>query len=177
MPRRPGESAGAGPDLPTVDVSSSLARLPGLDTAALRAEWERLHRRPPPHDLTRDLLLRGIAHRLQEQAFGGLPPATVRRLETIHAPTTARTPTTATRTRREKAGRPKPGTVLVRGWRGQTHTVVVRDGGFEYRGRLHRSLSIVAREITGAHWSGPRFFRLAGKGVSLRAGQGVGSGA
>jgi DUF2924 family protein len=65
--------------------------------------------------------------------------------------------------------------VLVRGWRGQTHTVVVREGGFEYRGRLHRSLSTIAREITGAHWSGPRFFRLAGKGVSPRAGQGADS--
>ncbi len=171
MPRRPGESAGAGPDLPTVDVSSSLARLPGLDTAALRAEWERLHRRPPPHDLTRDLLLRGIAQRLQEQAFGGLSPAAVRRLETI------REPTAATRARREKAGRPKPGTVLVRGWRGQTHTVVVRDGGFEYRGRLYRSLSLIAREITGAHWSGPRFFRLAGEGRSPRTGHWESSGA
>jgi hypothetical protein len=52
--------------------------------------------------------------------------------------------------------------VLVRGWHGQTHTVTVRDDGFDYRGRLYRSLSLVAREITGAHWSGPRFFGLAG---------------
>ncbi len=166
MPRGPRELAGAGPGLPPADLAGALALLPGLDTSALRGEWERLHRRPPPHDLTRDLLLRGVAHRLQELAFGGLSPATVRWLETIRAPTAA------TRTRREKAGRPKPGTVLVRGWRGQTHTVVVREGGFEYRGRLHRSLSLVAREITGAHWSGPRFFRLAGKGGPPRAGQG-----
>ena len=62
--------------------------------------------------------------------------------------------------RRAGAGRLKPGTVLVSGWRGQTHTLVVQDGGFEYRGRLYRSLSVVAREITGAHWSGPRFFGL-----------------
>ncbi len=79
--------------------------------------------------------------------------------------------------RRAGAGRLKPGTVLVRGWRGQTHTVVVRDGGFDYGGRLHRSLSTIAREITGAHWSGPRFFRLGGKGVSQRAGQEAGGGA
>ena len=168
MLRPPKDSAGAGPGLPPPDVAGALARLPGLDAAALRGEWERLHLRPPPHDLTRDLLLRGIAHRLQEQAFGGLSPATARWLAT------SRAPNTATRTRRAKVGRLKPGTVLVRGWRGQTHTLVVQDGGFEYRGRLHRSLSLVAREITGAHWSGPRFFRLGGKGISQRAGQGAG---
>ncbi len=171
MLRPPKDSAGAGLGLPPPDVGGALARLPGLDAAALRGEWERLHLRPPPHDLTRDLLLRGIAHRLQEQAFGGLPPATVRRLETIRAPTPA------TRARREKAGRPKPGTVLVRGWRGQTHTVVVRDRGFEYQGRLHRSLSTIARDITGARWSGPRFFRLAGEGRSPRTGHWESSGA
>ncbi len=168
MPRRPRELAGAGPGHPPAEVAGTLALLPGLDSAALRAEWERLHRRPPPHDLTRDLLLRGIAHRLQELAFGGLSPAMARRLATSGAPITA------TRARRAKVGRLKPGTVLVRGWRGRTHTVVVREDGFEYRGRLHRSLSLVAREITGAHWSGPRFFRLGGKGVSQRAGQGAG---
>ena len=74
--------------------------------------------------------------------------------------------------RRSGAGRLKPGTVLVRGWRGQTHTLVVRDDGFEYRGRLYSSLSLIAREITGAHWSGPRFFRLAGKEGPRQAGQG-----
>jgi hypothetical protein len=62
--------------------------------------------------------------------------------------------------RRGGAGRLKPGMVLVRGWGGQTHTVTVREGGFEHRGRLYRSLSPIAGEITGAHWSGPRFFGL-----------------
>ena len=169
MPRRPRELAGAGPGLLSADIAGALALLPGLDTAALRAGWERLHRRPPPGDLTRDLLLRGIAQRLQELAFGGLSPAAVRQLEASGAPATR-----PGRTCRAGAGRLKPGTALVRGWRGRTHTVVVRDGGFEYRGRLHRSLSTIAREITGAHWSGPRFFRLAGEGGSLRAGQGAG---
>ncbi len=171
MPRSPRESARAGPGLPPAEVAGAVDLLPGLDTVALRDEWERLHRRPPPHDLTRDLLLRGIAHRLQEQAFGGLSLATVRRMETFAVPTTAR------RTRRAGADRLKPGTVLVRSWRGRTHTVVVRDGGFEHRGRLHRSLSTIAREITGAHWSGPRFFRIAGEGRPPRTGQGESSGA
>ena len=166
MPRGPREVEGAGPGLPRAEVAGALALLPGLDTAALRAEWERLHRRPPPHDLTRDLLLRGLAHRLQELASGGLSPATARWLATCGAPNTA------TRTRRAKVGRLKPGTVLVRGWRGRTHTVVVREDGFEHGGRLYRSLSLIAREVTGAHWSGPRFFRLGGKGGPPPAGQG-----
>ena len=169
MPRRPRELTGAGPGLPPAEVAGALARLPGLDASALRAEWERLHRRPPPSDITRDLLLRGIAHRLQEQAFGGLSPAAVRQLETSGA---LEKPG-QTRRAGAGAGRLKPGTVLVRGWRGRTHTLVVRDGGFEYRGRLYRSLSLIAREITGAHWSGPRFFRLAGKGGAPRAGRGA----
>jgi DUF2924 family protein len=167
MPRRPRPLAGAGPGPSPAEVAGALALLPGLGTAALRAEWERLHRRPPPSDLTRDLLLRGVAQRLQELAFGALSPAAARLLEASGAPTRAG------RTRRAKAVRLKPGTVLVRGWRGRTHTVVVREDGFEHRGRLYRSLSPVAREITGAHWSGPRFFRLAGKGGPPRAAQWV----
>jgi hypothetical protein len=71
--------------------------------------------------------------------------------------------------RAAKAGRLKPGTVLVRSWHGETHTVTVREQGFEHRGRLYRSLSTIAGAITGAHWSGPRFFGIAGSGKSARA--------
>lgn len=165
MPRRP-ERVGAGADLPSGELAGVLARLPCLDTAALRAEWARLHRCPPLPDLTRDLLLRGVAHRLQEQAFGGLSPAAARQLERLGAPARVE------RRRRARAGRLKPGTVLVRGWRGETHTVTMRESGFEYQGRLYRSLSLIARQITGAHWSGPRFFGLAGRSTSPGAGLG-----
>jgi hypothetical protein len=158
--------AGEGSGLLSAELAGALARLPGLDTATLRVEWARLHRHPPPRDLTRDLLLRGLAHRLQEAAFG-LSPAALRQLETSGAPAPAG------RARRAGAGRLKPGTVLVRSWQGQTYTLVAREDGFEYLGRLYRSLSLVAREITGAHWSGPRFFGLGGRGGPLRAGQGV----
>jgi hypothetical protein len=154
MPPRARTAAGEGASPPLADLPRALARLPELSTAALRAEWERLHGEPPLPDLTRDLLTRGIAHRLQEAAFGGLPPATVRLMADLGV--TERT----ARPRQARAGRLKPGTVLVRGWRGETHTVTVQEGGFDYRGRLYRSLSTVAREITGAHWSGPRFFGL-----------------
>lgn len=167
MARRPREVAGEGSGLPSAELAGALARLPDLGTAALRAEWERLHRRPPPRDLTRDLLLRSIAHRLQEGVFGALSPAALRQLETSGAPTPAG------QARRARAGRLKPGTVLVRGWQGRTHTLVAREDGFEYLGRLYRSLSLVAREITGAHWSGPRFFGLADRGGPVRAAQRV----
>jgi len=66
---------------------------------------------------------------------------------------------------RNRATRLKPGAKLVREWRGETHTIVVLDDGFEWRGRRWRSLSVIAREISGGHWSGPRFFRLTGARV------------
>ena len=64
---------------------------------------------------------------------------------------------------RNRVARLKPGAKLVREWRSKTHTVTVIDEGFEWKGRHWRSLSVIAREITGVHWSGPRFFGLKGK--------------
>jgi hypothetical protein len=124
--------------------------------------WLRLHRCPPPADLTRDLLLRGVAHCLQAAAYGDLSHAAASRLDALGAPRAAKT------ARQRRTGQLKPGTSLVRGWQGETHTVVARDSGFEYRGRLYRSLSLIACEITGAHWSGPRFFGLGRKHGSAR---------
>ncbi|HYZ62715.1 MAG TPA: DUF2924 domain-containing protein [Acetobacteraceae bacterium] len=165
MARRRGEAVGAGPSLPLADFAAALARLPALDITALRTEWERLHGRPPFSDLTRDLLLRGIAHRLQESAFGGLSPATLRQLESPGA-------SAASGWRRQtEAGPLKPGTVLVRSWGGATHTVTMRANGFEYQGRLYRSLSLVAGEITRSHRSGPRFFGLTQTTPPPRPGQ------
>jgi hypothetical protein len=109
----------------------------------------------PPMRLSRDLLIRGIAYKLQERAHGGLSKATVRKLERAGADPSG-----------NGAAPPvppivlKPGTRLVREWRGVTHSVLVLDECIEWRGRRFRSLSEVAREITGAHWSGPRFFGL-----------------
>ena len=100
-----------------------------------------------------------MAHRLQERALGGLSPATQWQLERL-------APSERTRHQRVIQTRLRPGMTLVRSWRGQTHTIVVREAGFEFGGRVHRSLTAIAREITGARWSGPRFFGLtdAGKG-------------
>jgi hypothetical protein len=138
-------------------LDERLAALGGLSLDHLRRAWWRLHRAAPPVRLSRDLLLRSIAHRLQEDALGGLLPTAKRRLARL-----ARS--------REGEGEPAPapaavrlkhGTTLVREWHGRTHTVLVlAEGGFEHEGRRYASLTRLARAITGARWSGPRFFGL-----------------
>ena len=139
----------------TGDVES-LARLNDLTLDELRAEWRRLYRRAPPR-LSQDLMRRAIAYRIQEKTFGGLSAASKRKLRD-HA------------TQIEITGRVRPdprpvvrsGARLVREWNGRTYTVTVIEDGFEYGGKTYRSLTKVARVITGAHWSGPRFFGLNG---------------
>ena len=113
--------------------------------------------------LSRDLLTRGITYKLQERPLGGLSKSIIRKLERLNLDSEA-----------SNAQKPAPpislttGTRLVREWRGVTYTVLVHADGFEWNGRRYRSLTIVAREITGAHWSGPRFF-----GLRKRAGRSV----
>ena len=144
-------------------LAARLAVLVGLDLAALRQEWERLHGVAPPIRLSRDLLRRAIAHRLQEAALGGLAPAARRRLAALAREGRAGEgrPASAPAVTPAAAIRLKPGTVLVREWHGRTHTVLVlADGGFEHEGGRYASLTEVARAITGARWSGPRFFGL-----------------
>ena len=131
-----------------------LERLADLTLYDLREEWRRLYRMQPPSRLSRDLLTRGIAYRLQEQAFGGLPKSLLRRLKQASSKDAQDARGTAT---------PlviKPGTRLVREWRGVTHSVLVQADHVEWNGERYRSLSEVARAITGARWSGPRFFGL-----------------
>ena len=137
-----------------VDISIELARLDSLTILELRQEWRRLHQTPPPMRLSRDLLLRGIAYKFQEQVLGGLSKSTLRKLQGSGSDSSSSI------TKRRPRVSFKPGTRLVREWHGVTHTVVILADGVEWRGRHYRSLSVVAREITGAHWSGPRFFGL-----------------
>ena len=150
-------------DKAAVDVAGTLARLSELTLFELRGAWRRLHRAPPPMRLSRDLLTRAIAYKLQEHAFGGLSKSILRKLERPNCDAEA-----------SEARRPaapislKAGARLVREWRGVTHTVLVHADGFEWSGRRYRSLTLVAREITGAHWSGARFF-----GLRKRAGPSV----
>lgn len=123
----------------------------------MRDEWRRIYRGQPPR-LSRDLLIRTIAYRMQELAHGGLSKATQRQLDALTKElkikgTIAVTPDLSL----------KPGTRLVREWRGRTHTVVVMENGLAYAGKVFPSLTKIAHAITGAHWSGPRFFGMTGK--------------
>ena len=136
------------------DLSQHMAALSGLTAQQLRDEWRRLYRGQPPR-LSRDLLIRSIAYRVQELAHGGLSKATQRMLATMSKELEANGRVTIAPDLRVRSG-----ARLVREWRGRTHTVSVTDDGFEYAGKAYASLTKIAHEITGAHWSGPRFFGL-----------------
>ena len=137
-----------------------LEALPALSPAELRSEWRRLYRSQPPR-LSRDLLIRAIAYRIQEIRYGGLSKATRRKLAAlVNAPPGKIAPQTVQKI--------SPGARLVREWNGRTHAVTVKEEGFTYAGRSYRSLTAIAREITGAHWSGPRFFGLARRPIGQR---------
>ena len=139
-------------------LAARLQALEQMDYAALRSEWRRLYRAHPPKRVSRDLLILGVAWKIQEQTYGGLSAATKRRLADL-----SKTMERDGDVTRNRVARLKAGAKLVREWRGNTHTVTVIDEGFEWKGRHWRSLSAIAREITGVHWSGPRFFGLNGK--------------
>jgi Protein of unknown function (DUF2924) len=159
-----GAGAGSVRALAGLDVSARLAELTTLGMPALRSEWRRLFRREAPR-LSRDHLMRAIAYRIQETAFGGLPNAVERRLEKL-----IRTFESEGRIVAPSPPRVKPGGRLIREWRGRTHVVSVVDGGFEYEGRTFTSLTAIAVEITGARWSGPRFFGLVRRRGVKKAG-------
>jgi hypothetical protein len=133
-------------------LDEKLTALTTFSAAQLRQEWERVHRAPAPANFVADLLARGIAYTLQERAFGGLSAATRRQLAGRRDG----------QVERPQAAAPKlrPGTRLAREWGGRTHHVIVTDHGFAYQEQSYRSLSQVAHLITGAKWSGPRFFGL-----------------
>ena len=160
-------------DEAAIDIAKALVRLSALTIFELRGKWRRFHRTPPPMRLSRDLLIRGIIYKLQERAYGGLSMATARKLEQA-----------ATDPPGRGAAKPappislKPGTRLVREWRGGTHTVLIHADGIEWRGQRYHSLSVVARKSTGARWSGPRFFGFRRRQLdsysSARAGHGEG---
>lgn len=177
---RQNEMAGPGPtgsglrpgsDTPAhTDVESPLAWLAGMATKDLRAEWQRLHRATPPR-LSRDLLIRAIAYKIQERANGGPNAALKRRLRTLAGQlATGNGPAAASGTSL------KPGARLVREWRGRMHMVTVTENGFEYDGERYRSLSQIAKRITGAHWSGPRFFGLTKANAKVEDPDGPGPG-
>jgi DUF2924 family protein len=139
------------------ELSQRIVALNELTPQQLRDEWRRLYRGQPPR-LSRDLLIRTIAYRMQELAYGGLSKATQRKLDALTKELKGKGSIVVT-----PGMSLRPGTRLVREWRGRTHTVSVTDDGFEYAGKAFPSLTKIAHTITGAHWSGPRFFGLIRK--------------
>jgi hypothetical protein len=137
------------------EVEKEVGALADLDLAAIRDRWQRLFGRPPPKSLRRAFLVRACAYQIQVKAFGGLSGATKRRLREV-----AEAARTGTMDQVLSAPRIKPGTHLLRAWQGETHTVIVLDDGFEWNGARHRSLSAIAKAITGTNWNGPAFFGL-----------------
>lgn len=143
-------------------IAAEIARLQGLSLKDLRAEWHRWHpQMQMPHRLPRDLLVRTISWKLQEQEFGAFPAALARKLDRLSDQLTRSGSLDL-----ERELRLKTGTKLIREWRGETYRVTAIDEGFLYDGQQYVSLSEVARAITGTHWSGPRFF-----GLKQRAGK------
>jgi hypothetical protein len=136
-------------------VAAQVAALPSLPIKDLWVLWDRYFPRRPENP-NRSYLESRIAYKLQEEAFGGLSPDTRRRLINIgikHSKIKER--------RKSRDIHLAPGTVLVREWADRDHQVTVTaEGLFEYEGRAFRSLSAVARHITGTPWSGPLFFGL-----------------
>jgi hypothetical protein len=143
------------------EVERQIAELMGRSTQDLRVAWRQLHHTGPPLGLSRDLLIRVLAHQLQEQSYGGVSRALRRRLQSLAGASDKATMAVA----------PglvlKAGTTLVRQWRGHTHTVLVHNDGFEHEGQRYRSLTAIAERITEAHWSGPRFFGLTKRASAL----------
>ncbi len=135
------------------EVATRLAALGEMDYAALQHEWRRLYRQHPPRRVFRDFLVLGVAWKIQEKAYGGLGAATKRQLDNL-----AQAMEQDGDIARNRVAHLKPGAKLLREWQGKTQTVIVLEDGFEWEGKRWRSLSAIARTITGAHWSGPRFF-------------------
>jgi hypothetical protein len=140
--------------LDTRAIEGEINRLRSLGLEDLRREWRRLYHSDAPR-ISRDLLVLALAYRIQEIEHGGLGKSTRRKLQTI-----AKALRTTGRVGPTPSLSLKPGARLVREWHGRTHTVTVTEDGFEYAGTSYLSLTKIAKKITGAHWSGPRFFGL-----------------
>lgn len=140
-------------DQRTIDpaaIEAEVDKITSLGIDALRVRWRLMFGATPPKGLTKDIMGRMIAYRIQEEAFGGLDRETVKLLDRL--------------ARGEKPNelnrRLKPGTVLLREYEGERHTVTVVPGGFLWRDETYSSLSTIAHAITGTKWNGPRFFGL-----------------
>jgi hypothetical protein len=135
--------------------ASEIGHLIVLDTDVLRQRWSELYGTAPAPRISRDMLIRGVAYRIQEEAHGGLDKSCRRLLQRM------------AEALRDSGSIPvsqsqpfKLGTKLIREWKGKVHEVVIAGDGYVWAGKRYRSLSQIARSITGTRWSGPRFFGL-----------------
>jgi hypothetical protein len=139
-------------------VEEELDRLAVMPIVQLRTRYREVIKSDPPKAFGPDLLRRSIAHRIQEKAYGGLPRSALRLLDQM-TKAYAATPNGKIVLPR----RIKPGSVLVREWKGRSHRVMVLANGFAYDGKTYTNLSEIAVLITGTRWNGPRFFGLRSK--------------
>ena len=147
--------------LPEASIEDEIARLRDLDLRALRVQWRNAFGKPAPEHLTRYLLFRIIAYRLQADRFGDLDAETLKVLK--QAATLARLD--------QRRFAPPPGTILVREWDRKSHRVMVMPDGFAWNGETFDSLSEIAFAITGTKWNGPRFFGLRDRRPQINAGE------
>jgi Protein of unknown function (DUF2924) len=142
-----------------------VSELTVLGTDMLRQRWSELYGMEPAPRISRDVLIRGVAYRIQEEAYGGLGKACRRQLQ--RRAVSLRDGGLMSASQGQSF---KPGTKLIREWKGKVHEVVIAGDTYIWAGKHYRSLSQIARAITGTRWSGPRFFGLeAGQEVGQRA--------
>ena len=134
----------------TEEVSAAVAALPGMNKAQLLKLWEKTFPQPPVAGLRKELMVLLLAYRMQEAAHGGLSHGARKKLDALAGK------------KRKRQGKvdiaPPHSAKLLRSWHGTAHEVLVTDDGYVYQGELFRSLSAIAKRITGTHWSGPAFF-------------------
>jgi hypothetical protein len=136
-------------------LAAELKELGGLSTGELRRRWTRLFGMAPSLRISRELLIRAVAHRLQEETQGSIGKSCGRQLARL-----ARTLGDGGSLEGIQTRSFKPGTKLIREWKGKVHEVVIVGDTYIWAGQHYRSLSQIARAITGTRWSGPRFFGL-----------------
>jgi len=134
---------------------AEIAKLSCLSVADLRAEWVRVLGSSPPKTISREYLVRAIAYHLQCGPHRGVPATVLRALKKLSANATSSVGATEAATRALK-----PGARILREWKGAVHEVEVVDTGYRYGDQIYKSLSVIARQITGTRWSGPVFFGL-----------------
>jgi hypothetical protein len=147
-------------------VEAELGRLATAPIVELRKRYREVLRRDSPKAFGPDLLRRSIAHRIQEKAYGGLSGPTKRLLAQL-----VKTMAAKPNGRLELPRRIKPGSELVRTWKGKTYRVVVHPDGFAYEGKTYAGLSEIASLIAGTNWNGPRFFGLRSKSQGANDGK------